>query len=220
MIGEINAASLQSMEAVLDTYHREAEVGEVRLCLDERPCQLLEEVREPLPMKEGKPFRQDSEYKRNGTCNIFLAYDIDTATRYCKVTERRTKADYALFVDEILKNHYPEAEKVTIVQDNLNIHGYGSFFTALDEQRAWQLREKISFCFTPIHGSWLNQAEIEFSALCRQCLKQRIASIEEIERKVAAWQKMRNQQKIKICWSYTTQDARKTFSKFYAQENL
>lgn len=205
------------MEDVLDTYNRAVEPGEVRLCLDERPCQLLDEVKEPLPMKEGRSFRQDSEYRRMGTCNIFLAYDIDKGIRYCKVTERRTKADYALFVDELLREHYPEAEKVTLVQDNLNTHCYGSFFASLPEQRAWQLREKINFCFTPKHGSWLNMAEIEFSALSRQCLKQRIGSIEKMARIVQAWQQLRNLQKVKIFWSFTSDDAQKTFSKFYPE---
>ena len=206
------------MEQVLDTYHRKPEPGEVRLCLDERPCQLLEQVREPLPVKEGKAFREDSEYKRKGTCNIFLVYDIDAGIRYTKVTERRTKKDYAFFVDELLMEHYPEAEKVTFVQDNLNTHSYGSFFAALDEQRAWQLRERISFCFTPKHASWLNQAEIEFSALSRQCLRQRISSIDDMKSKVAAWQQMRNQQKVSISWSYTSEDSRKTFRKFYPEK--
>ena len=219
MIGEIDQQYLQRMEQVLDTYHRNPEPGEVRLCLDERPCQLLDQIREPLPVKEGKAFREDSEYKRKGICNIFLAYDIDAGIRYTQVTERRTKKDYALFVDGILKEHYPEAEKVTLVQDNLNTHGYGSFFKALDEQRAWQLREKVSFCFTPKHASWLNMAEIEFSALSRQCLRQRINSIEKMKGKVAAWQQMRNQQKVSISWSYTSEDAQKTFSKFYSEKN-
>ncbi len=146
------------MEAVLDTYQRDAEPGEVRICLDERPCQLLDEVREPLPMKQGRSFRQDSEYKRNGTCNLFLAYDMDKGERYCQTTERRTKTDFALFVDKLLKEQYADAAKVTIVLDNLNIHGYGSFFATLPEERAMELREKISFCFTPKHGSWLNMA--------------------------------------------------------------
>lgn len=205
------------MEEVLDTYHRAPEPGEVRLCLDERPCQLLEQVREPIPAREGRALREDSEYKRKGTCNIFLAYDLDAGIRYTKVTERRTKADYALFVDELLRQHYPEYEKVTLVQDNLNTHCYGSFFAGLDEPRAWVLRERVSFCFTPKHGSWLNQAEVEFSALSRQCLRQRIGSMEEMERKVAAWRQMRNQQKVSISWSFTTADARKTFRRFYPE---
>lgn len=205
------------MERVLDTYHREAGPGEVRLCLDERPCQLLEQVREPLAVKAGRPFREDSEYRRKGTCNIFLAYDLDAGTRYTKVTERRAKQDYALFVDELLAAHYPEAEKVTIVQDNLNTHCYGSFFAGLDEPRAWELRKKVSFCFTPKHASWLNQAEIEFSALSRQCLRKRTGSIVEMRGKVAAWQQVRNQEKVSISWSYTTEDARKTFRKFYPE---
>ena len=207
------------MEQVLDTYHSRPEAEEARICVDERPCQLLKEVREPLPVKEGKAFREDSEYERKGTCNIFLAYDIDAGIRYTKVTERRTKEDYALFIDELLKEHYLEAKKVTLVQDNLNTHCYGSFFKALDEQRAWQLREKISFCFTPKHASWLNQAEIEFSALSRQCLKKRIGSIDKMKSTVVAWQQMRNQQKVSISWSYTTEDARKTLKKFYPEND-
>ena len=205
------------MEAVLDTYQREAEPGEVRICLDERPCQLLKEVREPLPMKEGRSLRQDSEYKRNGTCNIFLAYDIDKGERHNEVTLRRTKVDFALFVDRLLAERYSEAKKITIVLDNLNIHGYSSFFAALPEERAMELREKISFCFTPKHGSWLNMAEIEFSALSRQCLKQRIGSIDKMERIVNAWQKHRNERKVKISWSFTSADAHQAFKKFYPE---
>lgn len=205
------------MEVVLDTYQREAEPGEVRLCLDERPCQLLDEVREPLPMREGKPRREDSEYVRKGTCNIFLAYDMDKAERHCQTTARRTKADFALFVDRLLKEKYPDAKKITIVLDNLNIHGYGSLFSALPEERAMELREKISFCFTPKHGSWLNMAEIEFSAMSRQCLGKRIGSIEEMERIVDSWQQHRNRRKVKICWSFTSDDAHQTFKKFYPE---
>ena len=119
---------------------------------------------------------------RKGTCNIFLAYDIDKGECHCQTTERRTKADFALFVDELLKEQYPGAQKVTIVLDNLNIHNCGSFFAALPQERAVELREKISFCFTPKHASWLNMAEIEFSALSRQCLKKRIGSIEKMKR--------------------------------------
>lgn len=200
---------------MLNTYQRKVEPGEVRLCLDERPCQLLGEVREPLPTREGKPRREDSEYIRMGTCNVFLAYDMDKAERYCQTTERRTKADFALFLDGLLAEKYPNARKVTIVLDNLNIHGYGSFFAALPEERAMELREKISFCFTPKHGSWLNMAEIEFSALSRQCLKSRINSIEKMKRVVDAWQQQRNLRKVKICWSFTSDDAHQTFKKFY-----
>ena len=205
------------MEHVLDTYQREVEPGEVRLCLDERPCQLLDEVRAPLPVKAGSVFKQDSEYVRKGMCNVFLAYDMDKGERYCQTTKRRTKADFALFLDWLLAEKYPNAEKITIVLDNLNIHGYGSFFAALPEQRAMELREKISFCFTPKHGSWLNMAEIEFSALSRQCFKKRIGSIEKMKRIVEAWQQHRNMQKVKICWSFTSDDAHQTFKKFYPE---
>ena len=203
------------MEAVLDTYQREVEPGEVRLCLDERPCQLLDEVREPLPMKEGKARREDSEYVRMGTCNVFLAYDMDKGERYCQTTARRTKVDFADFLDMLLSEKYPEASKITIVLDNLNIHGYGSFFAALPEERAMELREKISFCFTPKHGSWLNMAEIEFSAMSRQCLGKRIGSMDKMKRIINTWQQHRNMRKVKICWSFTSDDAHETFKKFY-----
>lgn len=203
------------MEDVLDTYQREAEPAEVRICLDERPCQLLDEVRNPLPIREGKSRKEDSEYVRKGTCNVFLAYDMDKGERYCQTTARRTKVDFALFVDKILREQYPNAKKVTIVLDNLNIHNYSSFFAALPEERAMELREKISFCFTPKHASWLNMAEIEFSALSRQCLKQRIGSIEKMRKIVDAWQQHRNKRKTKICWSFTSDDAHETFKKFY-----
>lgn len=205
------------MEDVLDTYQREVAPGEVRLCLDERPCQLLDELREPLPMKEGKPLREDSEYVRMGTCNVFMAYDMDKGERYCQTTARRTKVDFAHFLDELLAKKYSDASKVTIVLDNLNIHGYSSLFAALPEERAMELRERINFCFTPKHGSWLNMAEIEFSALSRQCLKQRVGSIEKMEKIVDAWQQHRNKRKVKICWSYTSDDAHQTFKKFYPE---
>jgi hypothetical protein len=131
------------------------------------------------------------------------------------VNSKAGTVHFALFVDKLLGEQYADAKKVTIVLDNLNIHGYGSFFAALPEERAMELREKISFCFTPKHGSWLNMAEIEFSALSRQCLGQRIGSLEKMKRTVGAWQQQRNMRKMKICWSFTSDDAHETFKKFY-----
>ena len=138
-------------------------------------------------MKEGKPLREVSEYKRMGTFVVFIAYDIDKGIRYGKFNQTRKKEDYAAFVDEVLKQHYSKAEKVELVQDNLNKHKFGSFYEHLPIERAAELRKLINFHFTPKHGSWLNMVEIEFSALSRQCLNSRITSMEQLEEEMMPW---------------------------------
>jgi DDE superfamily endonuclease len=158
------------MEGVLDLYSQQEQQGIVRLCMDERPCQLLSEVRMPLPPGPDTPKRIDNEYKREGTCVVLLVYDIDRGLRYSQVREHRGKKDYAQFINEVITEHYPNAAKVKLVQDNLNTHSKGSFYENLCLQRAGELNALIDFVYTPKHGSWLNMAEIEFSALSRQCL--------------------------------------------------
>lgn len=207
-IGKIDGNYLAAMEDVLDVYEQGMEEGVVRLSFDERPCQLLDHVLTPLPLEPGKSTRIDSEYERKGTCCILLAYDIDSGERYAQVRKQRTKADYAQFIDQVVKEHYSQAKRVELVQDNLNTHTYGSFYEHLPVDRAAQLRKLIHFHFTPKHGSWLNMAEIEFSALSRQCLDRRIASIEQMQKEVKTWVEKRNEQKIKINWSFTTSKAR------------
>lgn len=205
------------MEDVLDLYQQPEQKGVIHLCLDERPCQLLDDVLTPLPMKEGRPLREDSEYKRMGTCVVFMAYDIDKGIRYGKISKRRTKADYAAFVDEILKQYYPQAEKVELVQDNLNTHKFGSFYEHLPIERAAELRKLINFHFTPKHGSWLNMVEIEFSALSRQCLNRRVATMEQLEEEMMPWIKERNEKQVKIHWSFTVKDARDKLASQYTK---
>ena len=178
------------------------------MCMDERPCQLLDNVLTPLPMKAGKPERIDSEYERKGTCCVLLAYNIDTGQRHVQVRKQRTKADYAQFMDQVLGEHYPLAKKVELVQDNLNTHNFGSFYEHLPLERAGELRRLITFHFTPKHGSWLNMAEIEFSALSRQCLKRRIATIEQMQTEVQAWVVERNKESVRVNWSFTVSGAR------------
>jgi hypothetical protein len=147
------------MEDVLDLYAQQPEMGKARVCFDERPCQLLNEVVEPLPMKENQPTRYDSEYVRNGTAVILLAYDMDTGQRYVQVRERRTKRDYAQFMEWLAREQYEHAKQVELVQDNLNTHSYGSFYEHLPASDARALAQKFNFHFTPKHGSWLNMAE-------------------------------------------------------------
>ena len=163
---------------MLRVYEQAPQQHVVRLCVDERPCQLLDEVVQPLAMEEGKSKRVDSEYKRRGTCSLFLAYDLEKGQRFAQLRKHRGKADYAAFLDWVIRQHYPGKEKIVLVQDNLNTHRKGAFYEHLPLKRASQLCRLLEFHFTPKHGSWLNMVEIEFSALVRQCLKRRIGSME------------------------------------------
>jgi DDE superfamily endonuclease len=207
------------MEGVLRLYSQPEQESIVRLCMDERPCQLLSEVMMPLPPKANTPKRIDNEYKREGTCVVLLAYDIDSGMRYTEVKQQRTKKDYAEFVDKVIRQHYPSAGKLKLVQDNLNTHSKGAFYEHLCLQRAGELSALIDFVYTPKHGSWLNMAEIEFSALCRQCLDARIASLEEMEQTVSKWTERRNQDKVKIHWSFTVDKARDKLASQYQKVN-
>jgi hypothetical protein len=207
------------MEEVLSLYEQQEQEQVVRLCFDERPCQLLDEVLAPLPLQPGKPLRQDYEYERKGTASVLLAYDIDKGTRFVQVTERRTKKDYAQFMDWLLKEHYPYSEQFQLVQDNLNTHHASSFYEHLPLERAGELAHKIRFHYTPKHGSWLNMAEIEFSALARQCLDRRIKDLPTLKREVVAWSQQRNEQKVKIHWSFTVKTATTVLASKYKNVN-
>ncbi len=174
----------------------------------------------PLPCKPCTPKRIDNEYKREGTCVVLLAYDIDRGLRYAQVREHRGKKDYAEFINEVITEHYPDADKVKLVQDNLNTHSKGSFYEHLCLQRAAELNALIDFVYTPKHGSWLNMAEIEFSALSRQCLDTRIATIEQMKQTVSTWTENRNYNKMKIHWSFTVDIARDKLATRYQNVNL
>lgn len=187
--------------------------------MDERPCQLLSEVMIPLPPKSNMPKRIDNEYKREGTCVVMLAYDMDSGMRYTQVRERRSKKDYAEFMDKIITDNYAHAAAVKLVQDNLNTHMKGSFYEHLALQRAGEMSELIEFVYTPKHGSWLNMAEMEFSALCKQCLDRRVGNIEEMKQIVGAWTQNRNRQKVKIHWSFTVDKARDKLASQYQKAN-
>lgn len=207
------------MEDVLDLYHTPVKEKEARMVFDERPCQLIGDIIVPLPMEPDKVVRQDYEYERKGTACILLAYDLDTHMRYVEVRKRRTKEDYAQFMQTLMDTHYSHKEKVHIVQDNLNTHQMGSFYQHLDIHQAHALKNKCVFHFTPKHGSWLNMAEIEFSALGKQCLDRRIASIEELDKEVLAWVKERNEKKVRINWLFDTPQARCKLKRHYIKVN-
>lgn len=213
------------MEDVLDVYtskqtsENPQQTLEVRLCFDERPCQLIGEVITPLPMQAGKPKREDYEYERQGTAVVLLAYDIDTGQRYVQVREQRTKKDYAQFMDWLVQQHYPQAYQIHIVQDNLNTHHAGSFYEHLPLERAYTLKNKFIFHYTPLHASWLNMAEIEFSALTKQCLDRRMASLTLLREEVIAWMQERNKKKVKIKWLFDTPKARSKLTRHYRKVN-
>ena len=207
------------MEDVLAVYDQKPLSNRARLCFDERPCQLLDDVVSALPVKPYKVAKEDNEYVRKGTCVVLLAYDLDSGKRYTEVRERRTKADYADFMRTVTDSHYAGYEYVDLVQDNLNRHTYGSFYDHLPLTQARALRRKVVFHFTPKHGSWLNMAEIEFSALARQCLHRRIGNIAELRRQVDLWTTERNEREVKIHWSFTVATAEDKLSGWYEQVN-
>lgn len=203
------------MEAILALYDRPSDPKSPRLCFDERPCQLIDDVLTPISMKPGQVQKEDGQYKRNGTCVVLLAYNMDTGQRHLWVTERRTKKEYAHFMAHLVNECYPEAEKITLIQDNLNTHTKGSFYEHFSAEQAYHLAAKIEMHYTPKHGSWLNMAEIEFSALSRQCLDRRIADKDTLEKEALIWQEKRNRDCVKIHWSFTVDKARNTLCKKY-----
>lgn len=201
------------MEDILDLYSKPQQENVVRICFDKRPCQLLDDVLTPIPPKPNSTKKEHQEYLRMGVCNVLLAYNIDTGQRHLKVTDTKTKTDYANFMQWLIKEHYPEVNKIKLVQDNYSTHSYGAFYENLPFEDAQQLKSKLEFYYTPKHGSWLNRAafrmaEIEFSALSRQCLYRRIASKEILENEALIWQSKRNIESIKVIWSFTTENAR------------
>jgi len=202
------------MEDILDLYEEAYDPKRPVICIDERPCQLIDDVVAPIPMKPGKPKKEDNEYERNGTCSVFIAFEPLTGWRYLEVRNQRTKVDYAEFMDTV-SEMYADADVLRVVQDNLNTHTYGSFYSAFHAEKARELKNRFEFHYTPKKGSWLNMAEIELSALARQCLDRRIGDIKTLEREAKAWEQKRNQQKIMIQWRFTTNHAREKLKRHY-----
>ncbi len=203
------------MEDVLDVYHRPYDSRFPQVCMDELRLQLLGEVRPPLPPRPGRVARVDYEYERHGVRNLFLAVEPLRGWRHVAATERRTKCDWANFMRELADVHYPAAERIILVLDNLNTHGPASFYEAFSPQEARRLVQRFEFHHTPVHGSWLNIAEIELSALDRQCLARRIPDHAALVQEVTAWEATRNAATSTIDWRFTTADARIKLKRLY-----
>lgn len=183
--------------------------------MDETSKQLTAEVRRKIPAKPGRAEYYDSEYKRNGTANMFMAFEPLAGVRFTKVTERRTSVDWAKFAKELVDEHYPEAEKIILVMDNLNTHKKASLYEAFEAEEAKRIANKLEIHYTPKHGSWLNMAEIELSHLSRQCLDRRIDNRDLLTEEVTAWTNERNEKKAVANWRFTTYDARIKLRKLY-----
>ena len=205
---EQSAAFVAPMEDVLDVYHRPPNPKQPLVCLDELCKQLTKEVRTPLPPSPGHPARYDTEYERNGVANVFLVCAPHLGWRHAKVTERRTKLDWAQLIKELVDVHFPAADKLTLVLDNLNTHAPASLYDAFPPREAKRLWDTLELHYTPKHGSWLNIAEIELSALGRQCLDRRIPDQATLTTEVAAWEEERNAEQVTVNWQFTTTDAR------------
>jgi hypothetical protein len=202
-----DAEFVYHMEDVLEVYTRPYDPARPLVCMDEINTQLLADTRDPLPMEPGKTRCEDYEYERHGVCNVFLACEPLAGTRVTLTARQRTKQEWAEFVRRLAEEHYPTAEKIVLVVDNLNTHTLAALYEAFPVAQARRLCQRFEVHYTPKHGSWLNMAEIELSALDRQCLSQRLASFEQAEQQVAAWTTRRNQQQTTIQWRFTAEDA-------------
>lgn len=183
--------------------------------MDESPKQLIGETRAGTPMGQGKEKRIDYEYARKGTCNIFMVNEPLNGKRRVKITERKTKVDWAILLKEIVDEDYPVAEKITLVMDNFKTHSPGALYETFEPKEAKRIWDKFEFVFTPKHGSWLNMAEIELNVLNSQCLNRRIDNMEEITAETKAWESHRNNKDAKINWQFTTKDSRIKLKKLY-----
>ena len=212
---EANAAFVCAMEDILELYHRPSTPDNPLVCMDESSKQQVIETRQPIESKPGQVERYDYEYERNGVSNLFMLFAPFEGWRHVKVTDRRTKVDFAHCIKDVLTLYYPDTEKVTIVMDNLNTHYPSSLYEAFEPAEARSLLERCDFHYTPKHGSWLNMAEIEFSALQRQCLDRRIPDQETLRDEIAAWEERRNAKAVRVNWRFTTADARIRLKRLY-----
>jgi len=206
------------MEDVLEVYSRPYDPIRPVVCMDEKPYQLLDDVRESIPMKSGSVKKVDSEYSREGTCSIFIFTEPLAGWRYAEAFERRTKKDWAHRVKWVLDTQYPEAEKVVLVMDNLNTHVTSSFYETFPPEEAFRLSQRLEIHYTPKHGSWLDIAEIELSALAAQCLgDRRIPTIGMLNKELRSWETKRNSEQKGVNWHFTNEEARTKLRRLYPE---
>ena len=205
------------MEDVLDLYAQPYDEVCPQVCFDERTCELRADVREPLPMQPGQPLRYDTEYERRGSCNLFMFFQPPAGWRHTKITDHRKKEDFAECMRELVDVHFPQAQVIRVVLDNLSTHSPAALYEAFTPAEALRILKKLEFHYTPKHGSWLNMAEIELSVLKGQCLDRRIPDMSTMQAEVAAWESDRNHSTRKIVWQFTTADARIKLKRLYPQ---
>ena len=196
------------MEDILEIYALPYDSEIPMICMDEQPVQLLGEKLDPITMKPGKPRKEDYEYVRNGTCSIFIFTEPLAGWRHVVASERRTKKDWALQIQEVLDIHYPNAKRIRLVMDNLNTHTISSLYETFSPAKALSLAKRLELHYTPKHGSWLNIAEIELNALTKQCLDRRIADTSVLQDEISSWEVNRNAADKHVQWHFTTQKAR------------
>ncbi len=214
-MSKVDPKFIYHMEDVLDVYEAAYDPLYPTVCLDEMSYQLLDHARPPLPVEPGRPARIDYEYKRNGTCNLFGFFEPHRGWRHIKITERRTKLDFAECLRELVEVHYPHATKIRVVLDNLNIHTLWTLYERYPAEQARRIASRLEFHHTPVHASWLNMIEIEFSALVRQCLSPRLPDTDVLAREIAAWETARNDAQVTVDWRFTTRDARTKLTRNY-----
>ena len=214
-----NAEFVCNMEDVLDVYKRPFDPNRPMVCFDERPKQLIKETRKPLRPVPGQQARYDYEYERNGVANLFMMFEPLAGKRHLKVTDRRTKKDWAECMRKMVDEIYPEVEQLVLVMDNLNTHTKASLYEAFEPAEAKRIADKLEIHYTPKHGSWLNMAEIEISVLSRQCLTERMENVKRLEKEAMAWATKRNVKEAKVDWRFTTDDARIKLKKLYPSIN-
>ena len=214
-IPQVDAEYVARMEDVLDLYAEEPDPQRPVVCFDESPIQLIGEVRQPIPPEPGQIERYDCEYRRNGTANLFVFLDANRPWRKVKVTERRTAQDFAVCMRELTDVHYPEAERIRVVLDNLSTHSAGALYQTFPADEARRVLRRLEFHYVPKHASWLNMVEIEIGVLASQCLDRRIESYARLVAETAAWEKQRNAARARINWMFTTEKARAKMGRAY-----
>lgn len=203
------------MEEVLDVYKRPYDQKNPWICFDESCKQLVTEIRDPIPTEPGQLERYDYQYQRNGVANLFMFFEPLTGWRHVEVTDQRTAVDYAHQMKYLVDERYPQADKIGVIQDQLNTHAKASLYKAFEPEEAKRILDKLEFHYTPKHGSWLNMAEIEFSVLNRQCLNRRLPDQDTLKLEIATWSQQRNQKSHSVNWQFTTADARIKLKRLY-----
>ena len=214
-IPKVDAEFVARMEDVLELYAEEPDEKRPVVCFDETPRQLIGESRVPVAAKPGKPARVDYEYVRNGTANVFMFVDVNRPWRHAKVTDRRTSRDFAECMRDLVDMHYPDAERIRVVMDNLSTHTPAALYDSFDPAEARRILRRLEIHYTPKHASWLNMVEIEIGVMVSQCLDRRIPSKEILIKEVKAWERRRNRDKSRINWLFTVERAREKLGRTY-----